>query len=193
MALLASSASVLRARRAARTLTERRSRPRQSALLVPVPEAGPAVAAWRGGSAAVGAPGLPLHVTLLHPFVPAAAADASVEAAVRAVLAGVAPFRFSLARLERFPGVLYLAPEPAEPFVALTGKLHARWPEHRPYDGAYDSVIPHLTVAFGADAQAPTDGLERLLPIEAAARSLWLMAEGWNGRWSTRARFRLGG
>lgn len=190
---LAPSARLVRSWRAARALTGERLRPRQSTLLVPVPEAEPAVAAWRGRSGAVGAPGLPLHLTLLHPFVPAAGIDGSVEAGVRAVVAGLAPIRFTLARLERFPGVLYLAPEPAEPLVGLTGALHARWPAHRPYDGAFDRVVPHVTVAFGAEAQAPTERLERLLPIEATVRSVWLMTEGWSGRWSSRARFPLGG
>lgn len=149
------------------------------------------MAAWRGRPGPVGAPGLPLHVTLLHPFVAPRAIDAAVEAALHEVVADMAQFRFVLARLARFPGVLYLAPEPPEPFVELTGALQERWPEHPPYGGAYESVVPHLTVALGGEAYAGTRGLERALPIEACAREVWLMTESWSGRWSTRMRLVL--
>ena len=46
--------------------------------------------------------------------------------------------------------VLWLAPDPAEPFRALTASVAAAFPEHPPYEGAHDDVVPHLTV--GQDA-----------------------------------------
>ena len=42
--------------------------------------------------------------------------------------------------------------KPVEPFRALTAQLCDRWPEAPPYGGAYPEVVPHLTVAQGADA-----------------------------------------
>ena len=51
--------------------------------------------------------------------------------------------------VDRFPRVLYLAPEPAAPFVELTQAIAARWPDHQPYGGEFDSVVPHVTVVNG--------------------------------------------
>ena len=52
-----------------------------------------------------------------------------------------------------FPdGVLYLAPEPAEPFGALTEAFAAAWPEYPPYGGSFTDVVPHLTVAMARRA-----------------------------------------
>lgn len=53
---------------------------------------------------------------------------------------GIEPFDFELARPGQFPGVHYLAPEPAASFVAITERIQRRWPSCQPYRGAYDSV-----------------------------------------------------
>jgi hypothetical protein len=45
--------------------------------------------------------------------------------------------------------VLYLAPQPDQPFRALTETMAKRWPEAPPYGGRFADVIPHLTVADG--------------------------------------------
>jgi hypothetical protein len=50
-------------------------------------------------------------------------------------------------RTARFPGVLYLDPEPADGLRQLTLAIAGRWPKAPPYGGAFDEVIPHLTVA----------------------------------------------
>src|SRR4029453_6115329 len=50
--------------------------------------------------------------------------------------------------------VLWLAPDPAEPFRALTTSVAAAFPEHPPYEGVHDDVVPHLTV--GQDASVET-------------------------------------
>ena len=41
---------------------------------------------------------------------------------------------------------MWLAPEPAEPFQALTGLVWHRFPECSSYGGVHPDVIPHLTV-----------------------------------------------
>ncbi|MFZ0341263.1 MAG: hypothetical protein WAL31_02865 [Gaiellaceae bacterium] len=38
-----------------------------------------------------------------------------------------------------------------EPFVRLTGAPARVFPEHLPYDGAFEELTPHLTVAQGDD------------------------------------------
>src|SRR5947209_6417508 len=66
--------------------------------------------------------GMPAHVTLVYPFMPTAKIGADTEAALAELCHQVAPFEFTLARVDQFPGVQYLAPEPVEPFVEL-GRL----------------------------------------------------------------------
>ena len=55
-------------------------------------------------------------------------------------------------RTGRFPGVVWLAPEPAEPFIALTELLAAAFPDHPPYEGAHDEIVPHLTLGLGTES-----------------------------------------
>ncbi len=100
---------------------------------------------------------LPAHVTVLHP------APGDVVALTEA-FAPFAPFEVTFARLDRFPGVLWLAPEPAAPFVALTEAVVARFPDHPPYGGRYASIIPHLTVA-AASLDDTAALVEPLLPL----------------------------
>jgi hypothetical protein len=117
------------------------------------------------------------------------------------LFASFAPFSFRLRGPRRFPGVLYLAPEPPDPFIRLTRLVHELWPAHPPYGGAFEGVIPHLTVADcevpGAceDPDAVMDEVERAIveavPIEARAAEVWLMTG--DDRWTLRRRFLLGG
>src|SRR5512142_2156523 len=83
---------------------------------------------------------LPPHVTVLYPC-------PGEPLEIARVLAPFDQFDVTFTRLDRFPGVLWLAPEPAEPFVAMTEAMIARFPDWQPYGGVYRSVIPHLTVA----------------------------------------------
>ena len=65
--------------------------------------------------------GVPAHVTLLHPFMAPGSIDAAVRRPPRVDRGGERPpFDYRLEAIRRFPETLYLAPEPAAPFVALT-------------------------------------------------------------------------
>jgi 2'-5' RNA ligase len=168
----------------------RRSLP--STLIVPVPCAEPALATALDGAAPRDPDDLPPHITVLYPFVPETALDSALEAAVVEALAGFAPFRFQLARVGSFPGVLYLEPHPAEPFVELTEALYARWPDFPPYRGEFDQIVPHLTVSTGEAPAGVVARLEQLLPIEATAQEVCLLTQDTRGRWTMRNTFRLG-
>ncbi|MEA2290989.1 MAG: hypothetical protein QOF17_9 [Solirubrobacteraceae bacterium] len=161
----------------------RRWRSPPTALLVPVAGIGLDDAAA----------GLPPHVTVLYPFVPARRAGPELERDLRATFAHIPAFDFALTSVGRFPGVLYLAPEPAAPFAALTEACTRRWPEHPPYAGAYDEVVPHLTLAEGPEPPGLAEGWGRRLPLRARAEALWLMAPGPGGRWRRVADVPLGG
>ena len=103
------------------------------------------------------------HITLLAPFrVRPLLGDDALHAEMREVFAGVPPFDFKLVEVRQFPDEhVYLAPEPDEPFRAMTFELSARFPDCPPYGGAFTDVIPHLTIDPGSEPE--------LLPIEARA------------------------
>ncbi len=158
--------------------------PRRTALIVPVPEAEPAVGAIRLDHDWSAARGVPAHVTILFPFVSPEAVD---ERVLRELFAKFAAFDFTLDRLERFEdGHVWLRPDPARRFADLTAAVWQRWPECPPYEGAFDEVIPHLTIS-----ETPLD-LELALPIAARAHEIALIEEDEpDGRWRIRARFAL--
>jgi hypothetical protein len=116
----------------------------ETAVVVPVPEAEPAVGRHRRAHTPSGADGMPAHITILVPFADGAGLGAEVVGDLGETLADFAPFRFAITRLARFagpPSVLYGAPEPAAPFVRLTDRLHDRF-GFPPYGGLHTTVIP---------------------------------------------------
>jgi 2'-5' RNA ligase len=169
--------------------------PPESAVLVPVPEAERYVERHRFRHDSVALRGVPAHITILFPFMPPSALTAATTRSVREVLTPFPAFSFSLARLERFPeGALYLAPDPAEPFVRLTEAFADRFPAYPPYGGAHPDVIPHLTVAQTPDVPVEdVADIERHLPIRCLAHEAWLMAEDDDHRWQTHTTFSLDG
>ena len=127
----------------------------ETALLAVVPEAEPLVADLRARYDPAAAEGVPAHVTILIPFMPLDELTPPRAAQLAAALRAATPaFRFRLARLGRFERTCWLAPEPAAPFVALTQAVMAAFPGWRPYGGAFDTIVPHLTAADGDAAHA---------------------------------------
>ena len=165
----------------------------RSALIVAVPEAEPLVHDWRlrYDNASLG---IPAHVTLLFPFAAAETINEKLSGELREVLAEEPAFSFALARVERFPEVAWLAPEPAEPFRRLTDLIFARYPEYPPYEGIHKEVIPHLTVAIGEPSlQDEVDrALTPHLPIAARVDGVALLVEDESGHWQESERFPLG-
>lgn len=121
--------------------------PTQTALVVPVPEAEPVVAEHRRRFDPSSPWGVPAHVTVLYPFVEPAAVDDRLLRRVAAAVAGIGPFPCHFRECRWFDqDVLWLAPEPAEPFRALTLAVWEEFPDHPPYGGAHPDLQPHLTV-----------------------------------------------
>lgn len=169
----------------------------RSTVVIPAPKAAHAVDQWREETCNdKPSVGVPAHITLVFPFVPALQLDQGVIASLAEIVGGVDAFEFELREPARFPGTLYLAPKPASPFIRLTEAIVRRFPEYPPYEGEFESVVPHLTVAHG-DAllmdEAEAD-VARSLPIRSVAREAVLLEEvepNW-GRWEVRAQFLLG-
>ncbi|MGI5155082.1 2'-5' RNA ligase family protein [Microbispora sp. CA-102843] len=121
----------------------------ETALVVEVPSAEPLVRGLRERYDSSAAYGMPAHVTVLYPFLPRERLDDGVLAALRELFAARRPFEVVFGGVGRFPGVLYLAPEPDGPLRELTEAVAGRWPEAPPYGGGFGDVVPHLTVAEG--------------------------------------------
>jgi 2'-5' RNA ligase len=166
----------------------------ESALIVAVPEAEPLVGEWRlrYDNADLG---IPAHITLLYPFVPAEVVDERLLAELGELFAAVPAFPVVFRRVARFADVAWLAPEPDEPFRRLTELIVGRYPGYPPYEGIHDQVIPHLTVAVGdAELQDRVDAaLTPALPIAADVHDVVLLVEQADGNWRAHSRFSLGG
>src|ERR1700722_11948253 len=123
------------------------SRPSESCLLIPVPEAEPVVGRVRGGLDRAAAWGVPAHVTILYPFVAPEAITSGVIELAAAAVASVPAFECTFAQTGWVgENVLWLAPEPDRPFRALPTALHATSPRYPPFGGVYPDLVPHLTV-----------------------------------------------
>ncbi len=104
-------------------------------------------------------------------------------------------FTFSLGTIRRFPEVLYLAPEPAAPFVALTERLFSLFPEFPPYGGQHAAITPHLTVARASDAELRRVETELRASLGTAAVqatcSEFVLIENSSGLWGPMHAFQL--
>ncbi|MHB1534426.1 MAG: 2'-5' RNA ligase family protein [Acidimicrobiales bacterium] len=169
----------------------------QSAVYIPVPAAEAVVGPWRAKYDPVAASGVPAHITLVVPWLaPEKISDAAVlELADE--LSGTKAFDFNLDGVGWFGRhVLWLAPQPAEPFRALTAVLAERF-STPPYRDAFDEVVPHLTVGHASgepeveELEEVADLLTPRLPVICRAEQVCVMV-GDGQHWSLRARLALG-
>jgi 2'-5' RNA ligase len=168
----------------------------RSGLVVPMPELEAVVGDHRMEWDPVAELGARAHVTVLFPFAPPTTIGPPVLDRVDRALARRAPFTVTFSEFGRFPDdVLFLAPEPADAFRALTDALVAEFPEYPPYHGQYRTVVPHLTVAHHPDAPVDTiiRALTARLPVATAADAVELWVEGGDDQWRTTARWELSG
>jgi 2'-5' RNA ligase len=170
----------------------------ESAIIVPVAAAEPAVGRYRQVLDHSALWGVPAHITVLYPFVAPDRMNASTMDAVRAAVGDVRAFECVFRQIKWFrDDVVWLAPEPAQPFRTLTDAVWRRFPHYPPYGGAYPDVIPHLTVGstrrgnLASLRRAATD-LQAALPITAWIDRVQVMAgTDAPGSWRTVAEFAL--
>jgi hypothetical protein len=145
-------------------------------------------------------PGVPprvveAHVTVLFPWLPMDQMTDEDEQALAAIFADTPPIDVRLAEFRRFPTVLYLRPEPEEPFRELTRRVATRWPDHPPYGGEFgDDVKPHLTVTMDVSDEIEKfveNELFAKLPVCDRLTEAWLVCSD-GERWLRRATFPLG-
>jgi 2'-5' RNA ligase superfamily len=170
----------------------------QSAVLVPVPEAERVVSGHRDRLDRAAAWGVPAHVTVLYPFVPPSAITAAVIAGLADAVGSIGAFGCEFATTAWFgEEAVWLAPQPDEPFRALTQAVSVAFPGYPPYGGAFDDVVPHLTVgdrpAGGvSELRAAEADVLRWLPVQARISRVWLMTgHAAPGSWQTVAELPL--
>src|SRR4051812_46829144 len=126
---------------------------RRSGLVVPIrlPAGLESIRLREVASARAGAPA---HITLLFPFVPARLLRPEHLERVAEIVGCVPACDVAFRDVRRWDagggapeGVIWLDPEPAEPFVELTKALGRAFPDYQPYGGIHDTIIPHLTLA----------------------------------------------
>jgi 2'-5' RNA ligase len=171
----------------------------RTALVVVTPEVEELLAPWRRRFLRTTVErGIPAHITVLFPFVPADEIEGRVEERVRELYAAVAPFTYALASVESFPGYAWLAPRPDAPFLDLMARTHATFPEYPPYGDRDVPAVPHCTVGAADEPEALAEIVTELrsalaadLPVKCRAEAVTLLEEGRDGIWATRATFAL--
>jgi 2'-5' RNA ligase len=171
----------------------------ESTLVILVPETEALVQSFRDRYDPAAKSGMPAHITLLYPFKSPNEIDARVLHTLSHCFSRFPPFKFSLAKINQFPGeTLYLVPEPEDPFRELTLDIWRCYPGTPPYRGRYSTVVPHLTVAdrmgeqrLAEVAREFEEASQGYLPIQTEAREVALM-DSRSGRWEINTTFKLG-
>jgi hypothetical protein len=154
------------------------------ALVVPFPGLPDVVTEWLERTVpAKPSHGMPPHVTVLYP------APGDVVG-IAETLWDFSAFDVDFGRLDRFPGVLWLAPDPAAPFREMTNAVVGRYPDYPPYGGTFAHVIPHLTVAQAELNDAAT-AVAEWLPLRTRAESVVLLERVQSEHWREVATFDL--
>jgi len=155
------------------------------ALVIPFPGLPDVVEDWLERTVATKpSHGMPPHVTVLYP------SPGDVVGIAEALL-DFSAFDVDFRRLDRFPGILWLAPEPSAPFRELTNALVARFPGYPPYGGKFADVIPHLTVAQAEQLNDAEAAVTDWLPLRTRAESVVLLEHVQSEHWREVATFDL--
>jgi 2'-5' RNA ligase len=171
--------------------------PIESALVVLIPEAESLVESFRMRYDPCAATGVPAHVTILYPFKSPEQLTSDLVTTLRELFSKQSSFTTTFLKVQRFPDMLYLAPEPAEPFRQLTEMIVKHFPDTPPYGGAFAEIIPHLTIAQFNDPQQLDQiaadfmvSARHKLPIHARVNTVSLI-ENSDGNWQFCAQFFL--
>ncbi len=169
----------------------------RTALLVIVAEAEPAVAPLRLQLDPVARLGVPAHVTVLFPFMPASEIRDEVMARLTALFRTVPAFTHNFVRSAWFGDeVLWLASDAADMLRYLTQLVWSAFPAYPPFEGQFNEVVPHLTIANRGpfdEMQAAERAVQQYLPIVTMTQAVTLMVEQPSGRWEAAASFALNG
>ena len=169
----------------------------ETALICRVPEAERYIAHYRQRFDPSARRNVPAHVTILYPFMAPGLIDAEVIATLQNIADSVPSFDYRMVRTQRFPVALYLEPEPGQPFSALTDGIFREFPDYPPFDGKFETVVPHVTVAHGDEPLLCEIEVELRIALPGsgvvARCSEMVLIENSSGRWEQMHAFALGG
>ena len=167
----------------------------ESVLLVVVSDLDELAESWRQRLDPVSARGIPPHVTVLFPFVPPSLLSTDDLEALNLIFQSISSFEFSVGDVGWFgDDTLYLKPEPTSAFVNLTEHVRRRFPEYLPYEGQFETVVPHLTIGHQSNLNLMTEAeyeLRRRPRLLTRADLVTLMVRDHDGPWRQRASFTL--
>ncbi|SFT94043.1 2'-5' RNA ligase superfamily protein [Actinopolyspora lacussalsi subsp. righensis] len=166
----------------------------RTGLVVPVPAADEALAPLVERYPQAVREGVPAHLSVLYPFLAAEDLDTGVVTTLRTLFDRQPPLRVVLERCHRRGGFVYLLPDPIDPLRELTEAVRRHWPELVPYEGRYDVLEPHVTVAMGAEegtAAAMRREVAESVPLTVELDEAWLVVS--RQRWQLHERFAFRG
>jgi hypothetical protein len=144
--------------------------------------------------------GIPLTVTLLYPFLPAASIGEPELAELREFFAARPPVAFGISRVAQWEGggAVYGVPEPDDELRATMRALWAHYPQCPPYGVPDSDPPPHASLTLDGGDEPDTlrarvqERLRDLLPVQFEIREAALMEEFEPDRYRLRETFRFG-
>jgi hypothetical protein len=140
---------------------------------------------------------MPPHVTLAYPFLPLHDVNEDVIRQLTELFAAESAFDIRLESIRWFDeGVVYLEPSAAERLRTIIAALQELFPDFHPYGGAFDAVVPHVTLSQHgsiADRRLLARRAAGFLPLNVFASHVWMMTNAYHpNSWSIREIFPLG-
>jgi 2'-5' RNA ligase len=168
----------------------------ETALITRVPEAERYIARYRDRYDPSARRNVPAHVTVLYPFMAPALVTDEVRARLRKVAAAVPCFDYRMSRTQRFPVAIYLVPDPEQPFSDLIDGVFREFPDYPPFEGKFETVVPHITVAHGDEPLLCEIDVELRIALPGAGIPAscgeLVLIENSSGRWEQMDVFPLG-
>jgi hypothetical protein len=112
----------------------------ETTLLVPVPAAEPVVSHYRAYLDDTARDGIPAHITVSYPFLPASEVNESLLASLSDLFSKIPAFKFTLDQVNWFGDeVVWLGLRDSVPFDGIIDAIFNAFP-------SCPEVIPHLTI-----------------------------------------------
>ncbi|WP_407540333.1 2'-5' RNA ligase family protein [Deinococcus radiomollis] len=168
---------------------------KQSSIDLWLPELDDLIGHWRRATIPAAVFGVASHISLLFPW-----ADNPSEqqlSTLETALVDFKQFELCFVHVGRFPGVLWLAPQPKELVQNLMNRIMQSFPEFSPYGGAFAVPEPHLTVAKGDEETLDIleEELKSALPSISERKFtvdyVSIASEDFQGQWTISSRFSL--
>lgn len=120
-------------------------------LLILFPEVEGVVGAFRQANYEKQRYGLMSHLTLIYPFKRVEALNTAVFQKIDQLVNKTLPLTYKIDTTSQFPDTLFLNFANQQPLVQLVQTFADAFPENPPYEGKFDTIVPHITIANSSD------------------------------------------